>query len=316
MCKKCLLISVVLLLGASVASAKTVAYWRFDDMYNPPIDFSEGLASEVAAGNALPDSDGRSVYRKAVHDWSGNGNDLTTWEHAWAGHNWSSDGPCAQVPGPGIENQLSIVNAGNYPAAFTWSEQSSPSGTDLETWTPSAWTIEASFKANDLWAYHTIVGRDGFNVSDEHAMKAPVYFSVRPNGVVAIEFSTLDRQTYQANSAQGLVTTGQWYHMVAVSDGETLSLYLNNVLVAQTAGMTGDTRIGIGEGAGGDNYAGTWSVGRGMWNAGHGDRWIGLIDEVRLSDTALDPCRFLMVPEPATILILGLGGLTLLRRRG
>jgi len=67
---------------ASVASATTVAYWRFDDVDEPSIDTSEtGLP--VAAGNPLPDSDGQTVWRKAVHDWSGNGNDLTTWEWAW-----------------------------------------------------------------------------------------------------------------------------------------------------------------------------------------------------------------------------------------
>jgi len=93
-----------------------------------------------------------------------------------------------------------------------------------------------------------------------------------------------------------------------------LSLYLDKILVAQTIGMTGATSIGIGEGAGGDNWAGTWTLGRGMWNGGHGDRVFGNIDEVRISDTALDPCQFL-IPEPATILILGLGGLTLLRKR-
>jgi hypothetical protein len=48
------LISFVLLLNLvssfSVASAATVAYCRFDDQNIPDIDFSEGLASEVAPG--------------------------------------------------------------------------------------------------------------------------------------------------------------------------------------------------------------------------------------------------------------------------
>lgn len=324
MCKKFLLIAVVLLLGVSVASAKTVAYWRFDDMYNPTIDFSEGLASEVAAGNPLPDSDGRSIYRKAVHDWSGNGNDLTTFDHGWAGMNWSDDIPVSQVPLTGIENQLSIEHAGDYPAAMTWSEQSSPSGVDLETWTPSAWTIESSFKADSLSWAHTIVGRDGTDVSNESASKAPLYFSVRKfsgdgSESVAIEFTDLQGYTHSAISDPGIVTTGQWYSMVAVSDGETLSLYLDKELVAQTdmtASGSTNTALAVGDGTpGGDNWPGTWSVGRGMWAGGHADRWYGNIDEVRISDTALDPCQFL-IPEPATILILGFGGLTLLRRRG
>lgn len=137
------------------ASASTIAYWRFDDVGDADIE----QWGPVAAGNPLPDSDGQTIWRKAANDYSGNGNHLTTWDHAWAGFNWTGDVPSATVPLTGAANLLSIQNAGGSPAAMTWSEQSLPSGTNIETITPAAFTIEASFKADTLSGYHTIVDR-------------------------------------------------------------------------------------------------------------------------------------------------------------
>jgi hypothetical protein len=275
-------------------------------------------AGTVAAGNALPDSDGQSVWRTAVCDHSGNGNDLTTWEHGWAGFNWSSDVPAGSVPLTGAANALSMVNAGDWPAAMTWSEQSLPSGVDLETITPAAFTIEASFKAESLTGYHTIVGRDDRYVAGANGDLAALYFQVTPGREVAIKFTDADGYFHEAISAANVVTTGEWYNMVGVSDGSTLSLYLNNELVAQvdlTASGSTNTSMALGSSSGGDWESGTWTVARGMYAGGHGDRWYGYVDEVRISNVALNTSQFLSVPEPATIALLGLGGLALLRRK-
>jgi hypothetical protein len=301
----------------SVASATTVAYWRFDDVGDADIE----QWGPVAAGNPLPDSDGQTVWRKAAHDWSGNGNDLTTWELGWAGFNWSDDVPAAQVPLTGAENQLSMVHTGAMgccPSSMTWSEQSLPSGTNIETMTPAAFTIEASFKAESLTSYHTIVGRDDRYVATANGDLASLYFQVMPAREVAIKFTDVDGYFHEAISAPDAVTTGQWYNMAGVSDGSTLSLYLDNVLVAQvdlTLSGSTNTSMALGSSSGADWESGTWTAGRGMYAGGHTDRWFGYIDEVRISDTALAPSEFLFVPEPMTIAILGLGSLALLRRR-
>ncbi|MBN1126962.1 MAG: PEP-CTERM sorting domain-containing protein [Sedimentisphaerales bacterium] len=307
---------------AVTASADVVAYWRFDDVGDADIE----QWGTVAAGNRLPDSDGQTVWRKAVHDYSGNGNHLTTWEYddtwggglGWAGYNWASDVPSGIVPLTGASNALSIQNAGGWPAAMSWSEQSLPSGTNIETMTPAAFTIEASFKAETLNSYHTIVGRDDRYVANTNGDLAAVYFQVMPSKEVAFKFADMDGYWHEIISSPDAVTTGQWYNMVGVSDGSIMSLYLDNVLIGEvdlTASGSTNTALALGNASGGDWESGTWSIGRGLYAGGHGDRWLGMIDEVRISDSALAPSEFLFVPEPATMAILGLGSLLALRKR-
>ncbi|MBN1853255.1 MAG: LamG domain-containing protein [Pirellulales bacterium] len=287
----------------SSASADTLAYWRFDDAGDADIE----QWGPVAAGNPLPDSDGWTVWRKAAQDHSGNGNHLTTWEYAWAGFTWSADVPFSAVPLSGAANALSMATAGNYPSAMTWSAQSLPSGTDIETATPAAFTIEASFKANVLAGYQTIVGRDDRYVATSNGDLAALYFQVMPNRDVAIKFADVSGYWHEAISAVDAVQEGLWYSMTGVSDGSTLKLYLDNELVAQTdmtASGSPNTAMAKGSSSGGDWVSGTWTVGRGMYAGGHGDRWNGLIDEVRISDTALAPSEFLSIPEPSSMILL------------
>ncbi len=284
--------------ACSTASASVIAYWRFDDVGNADIE----QWGPIAAGNPLPDSDGQTTWRKAVHDYSGNGNHLATWDYAWAGFRWTSDVPSATVPLTGAANSLSIQNGGTYPAAMTWSEQSLPSGVNIETITPAAFTIEASFKAVTLSGYHTIVGRDDRDVATTNGALASLYFQVVPGNAVAFKFTDEAGYWHEVISAPAAVTTGQWYNMVGVSDGSTMSLYLDNKLLRQVdlrlSGST-NTALALGSASGGDWQSGTWSLARGLYNGGHVDRWVGYIDEVRISDNALNPSEFLQVPVKA-----------------
>ena len=280
-------------LGSTVWG-QSVAYWRFDDVDDAEIDVPLGT---VTAGNALPDSDGQTVWRKAAHDHSGNGNHLTTWEHAWAGHNWSDDVPAARILTQGLDNALSAQSAGNWPAMMTWSEQSLPAGVDLETWTPEAFTVEASFKMTDISGYHTIVGRDGTEVFGDEAALAPFYLSVRHGtGTLGVVMVDMDGVRYIVESEAGFIQTNQWYNAAVVCDGQTLSLYCDNELINSldmTALGSDDTRLAMGSTSGGDWESGTWTVGRGLYNGGHVDRVYGWVDEIRLTEGALDPEEFL-----------------------
>ena len=298
----------------------TVAYWRFEE---GPADAL--LYHTVADG----------VYQQAVADSSGNGFGLSAWTSgAWGSSFYRNNTlPAATIPLTGAANNFSIKNSGGYPGMFT-----DPNAA-IRTITPSQFTIEAAFKPEN-GGYRTIVGRDSRGAGTQPGADpnaAALYFQIQPNNNVAITFQDVSGYQYTAVSAAGLIhgfdyptdpdgLLGTWYAMAGVSDGTTLSLYLNDLsgslgyqLVAQTALNQGspNTALTAGVGSGSDWTAGDWSVGRGLYNGGHGDRAYGYIDEVRISDSALAASQFLMVPEPATgtMILLGLGCLGLLRRR-
>ncbi len=300
MCKTLTLIGLLMACVATVALGDTVAYWRFDDF---GIDEVDNPAGSVMSGNALPDSSGRTVWRVAAYDHSGNGNHLTSWEYAWAGHTWSGDVPTTLVTSLGLDNTLSGQTAGDSPSMMTWSAQSQPSGIDLETWSPVEWTIEASFKVNNVDGYNTIVGRDGRDVcttnlnGDAEPALAPFYLSIRQgDGSLGVLFTDVSGHLYMAQSDPGTIEVGQWYNATAVCDGTSLALYINNALITttdMTASGSPDTAMAIGHGSGGDWSPGTWSVTRGLYDGVHVDRVSGWVDEIRFSDVALKPSQFL-----------------------
>jgi len=301
----CLLASLVVMASlSSPAQSATVAYWRFDaGPANTPILRPSG----VSGYNFSPD----------IPDVSGNGNHLAVWDEGGAGFNYRTSVPFAVMPQTGQTNNFSIQNSGGGPATFTMSEQSNPTGIDIEAMTPEQWTIEAFFKPEATETHRTIVGRDSVEVTDD-ATLAALYFQIRPDQSVAIAFADEAGYWHVAGSEPDVIqgfnfgsdptgATGRWYYMAAVSDGATLSLYLANVtgggpleLVAQTdltESGSPNTALTKGTTNGGDWHAGGWSVGRGLWNGGHTDRAWGFIDEVRISNHAVDPAHFLYSPR-------------------
>jgi len=232
----------------------------------------------------------------------------------------------------GYDNIFAVKNSGGYPAMFT------ESGTYLQSWQPTMWTVEATFKLEN-GGYKTIVGRDSQGSVTTGDLNLPAMsFQAVPGNGLAIKYCDVSGYWHEAvapaNSYVGFDwgydpdgLLAPWYSMAAVSDGSTLFLYLRNVsgvtpwaLIAQTdLTLSGspDTTLTMGTGAGSDWDAGNFSVGRGLYAGGHGDRAYGYIDEVRLSDGALttDDFLYVVVPEPSTLALAGLGILGMLMAR-
>lgn len=303
-------------LGALPVSAATVAYWRFE----------EGPADAAVSHGGVD----AGVFYPGTADSSGNGNALSVFAEGWAGYGYRTSVGVGTIPQTGAANNFSVKNTGGYPGMFT------QTGTSLQTWQPGAWTVEASFKLEN-GGYRTIVGRDSRgSVTTGNLDLAALYLQAVPNNGLAIKFSDVSGYWHEAISANNAFVgfdfgadpdgnLAPWYSMAATCDGSTLSLYLRNLtaqtgwdLIAQTdltSSGSLNTALTMGTGDGGDWDAGNFSVGRGLYAGGHGDRAYGYIDEVRLSDSALGLSQFLMVPEPGTLSLALLGGFMLLFRR-
>lgn len=316
--KRTLVFAVVAVGMASVAIqstyAATVAYWRFED----------GVAGTDVTHIAGADN----TFSADVLDVSGNGNHLSTWNTGGCcGYGYRADVASSVVPGTGAANTLSVKNTGGGPGMFTKAAVSNPSGVNIDTMTPSAFTVEASWKFEN-GGHRTVVGRDARNVSSSNGALAALYLQAQPDNSIKFEFTDVAGNTHAAISAPGLAVgynfptdpdglLAEWYHLAGVSDGNTVKLYVNGALVASSPIVSADPRLAVGTDDGGDWDAGSWSVGRGLYNGGHGDRAYGFIDEVRISDHALSPSEFLGVPEPGSAALLLLGsvfGLTRIRR--
>jgi hypothetical protein len=284
--------------GSSSVPAATVAYWRFET--------GPASAYVLHAG-----ADG--FFNGTTPDVSGNSNSLSAWtQGGYAGFAYRTEVPFTSLPQNGITNKFSVQNTGGYPAMFTSAAGSSPSGINAQTITPAQFTIEASYKPEANGGYRTVVGRDARNVATTDGSLAALYLQVRPDDSVRIQFTDVSGYTHEAFSPPGLVygfnnaTNPQgigvpWYNLAAVSDGSTLKLYVNNVLVGvtdMTLGGSPNRALAIGTTSGSDWVAGAWTAGRGLYAGSHTDRAFGFIDEVRISNSALTPNEFLAAPRP------------------
>ncbi|MBK1833543.1 LamG-like jellyroll fold domain-containing protein [Roseibacillus ishigakijimensis] len=292
--------------GSGHLSAETVVYWRFE---------GDGT-TEPTEGAYVQDTDGHTAVQAAgipAIDLSGNGNNLYSWNNDYSGHQYQALGtagnPFTTLPNNGEANNWAIHNVSGYSGSFTWSEQSNPTGTDLETWTSPTWTIEASFLTTTTNGHQTFVGRDGNGVSNTNAANAPVYFQITPGGSVRILYVDAAGNAHAALDPTP-VRTNTWYSYAAISDGETLSLWRtergSTFLEVASADLSESTNPALADpGVDANGEVWPWTVGRGRYGTSdnphdnHGDRFYGSIDEVRISDVAL-PVEELLASFPTT----------------
>ena len=83
------------------------------------------------------------------------------------------------------------------------------------------------------------------------------------------------------------IQPGQWYSTAAVADGQSLSLYLQTT---PGGAYNLEKSVPFNGAVGAQNS--NWIVGRGFYGGNPTDRFSGLVDEIRISDNALDPSQF------------------------
>ncbi|MES2476599.1 MAG: LamG-like jellyroll fold domain-containing protein [Verrucomicrobiota bacterium] len=265
----------------------TVAYWNFE----------EGVADAHVPYNRTA----AGQYEGSLFDQSGNANHLSVWGANW--HRYRANVPAATTPQTGASNTGSVQNANSFPAMSTI-------GTSLSNWSPQAWTIEATIRPDDATnGYQTFIGRDSRGAFAADPALAALYFAIAPDGSLRFVFTDAAGNNWQKNSAPNTIQDAKWHAVAATSDGDTLSIYQKNVtngdatytLVASLdISASANPALSIGTGDGADWDAGTITVGRGLFNGGHTDRFFGHIDDVRLTSGVLAPSNFLYSAPVAT----------------
>lgn len=120
-----------------------------------------------------------------------------------------------------------------------------------------------------------------------------------------------DDHDFGLNSA--LHTPGTWHHVVGTYDGAYLRIYVDGVLdgmayIGPVVAYTGPAAMRIGNIQNSTHIVAPTHIGV----------FDGVIDDVRIYDRALsgtEVAELYAIPEPATLLLLALGGLAMIRRR-
>ena len=123
-------------------------------------------------------------------------------------------------------------------------------------------------------------------------------------GVMRLNYQTSDGTRTVLDGTTALVA-GKWYGVAVVADdADSISLYLDQgngyVLDGQLAGQT----QGLAETASSLD----WSFFRDYYGGKAWDNTDGAMDNLQINDTALDISELTVIPEPATIGLMGLAG--------
>lgn len=263
------------------AFAGTVAYWNFED----------GTAGQAFTPAGEPGGSGYSADLVA-------GYALRGWNPQY-GPSWTDE----TATGSG----LAMRN--NYQDGYSFESA-------LLGWTPAQFTIEATFKLNNIDNWRTLIGRRSAGTAG--GSFSSLYFQKTWDNYFRFDFATAGGERFEVTSiASGLkVEADTWYSMAVTSDGSMLSLYVNDIASGAGWALAGQTDISGAVNSAMDAAAGDWLFGTGWWNGGLADKIDGVLDDIRFSDTALTTQELItVVPEPATLVMLGFGAVALLRKR-
>lgn len=252
------------------------AYWRFE----------EGTAGGIVAATD-PAATGAAID-------SLNANHMRRFGDLNA-PTYSAEVPRAKVPGTGADNNLSLWFSGTYMDIYT-------DGKKINNPIVTAFTLEASFKAEavgeNLW--QTVVSKE--SKSDDMTSDAPPFaLKITGDGANVLRLQMRDKgNTERIIDSFTPIVANQWYHAVVVATASEVKLYLseNNAagfVLQGSAPISGGGPLWEGT-VPADGYETVWNIGKGMWARAIADWFRGLIDEVRLTNRALEPAEFLWYP--------------------
>lgn len=273
-----------MLAGTYTGKTLPVAYWNFE---------------EGAADTAVPYTPPNAgYYDGSIRDLCGGENNLSAWTGSSA--TYRSLVPSPTTPATGAANTRSLQNSNALPSLST-------TDTGLITWSPTSWTLEAAIRPDTVTGIQTFIGRDSRGSHAPDPGLAALYFAVRPNGVLALQYTDAGGKNWNVESAAGAVSAAKWQAVAATSDGTVLKIYLRNLtdnapaysLLASVNITSTNPAITTGDGDGTDWDAGVFTVGRGLYNGNHTDRFLGHLDDIRFSEGALAHDQFLYSTYPS-----------------
>jgi concanavalin A-like lectin/glucanase superfamily protein/PEP-CTERM motif-containing protein len=260
-------------LVATPALAATIANW----------DFEDGVAGQSFTPDGEPGGSGGSVDNV--------GGFLMRGWNVQYGPSWSD----FVAPAGG---NLSMRN--NRQDGYTTNDDAAA----LNAWSPSTWTIETAVYLNTLGGWNTIIGRDGSSQAEPESD-----FYLTNNGIddkFRINVDTVGGERWILDGDYA-AEANRWYALAAMSDGATLSLWLDDGSGYAQIGSLDISAQSVADNALGQNGS-NWTFGRGWYGGSFVDHIDGNMDNVRFSDEALAPENLIgIVPEPNTIALLGLG---------
>jgi hypothetical protein len=276
--KVCLVLAAVM---SMAASAGTVAYWNFED----------GVAGQAFTPADQPGGSGGSMSTE------GNNYLMRGWNPQYGP---SFTDTTARGTGLAMRN----VNQDGYCL-----------DDGLRNWTPTQFTLEATFMLNNVSGWKTMIARRSAASSTGGSFSALYFQKTTTDNYFRFDFATAGGERFDVSSASsGLkVEAGKWYSMAVTSDGSLLSLYVNDIAAGNGWQLAGSRDISAAVNSAMSAAAGDWLFGVGWYGNNIVDKIDGYMDDVRFSDTALAPSQF--IPEPATLVLLGLGALVSLRKR-
>jgi len=246
------------------ASTNVVAYWQFEEGTN-------GWRND-------------HYQQDWYYDSTGNGNYLWTWD-ATTSPLYINGVLDKYIPLTGEENKLAIYQV-PYQDLYVWNHDvCSHNFSD-------GWTVEATvkFNRNDIW--QVALGKDGqprAGMSTDAEFPTFAIKARADNQIIDVSFIDGNKNRHTLWSTTTIIP-GTWYKIAAVCNGSTAKLFIKEPsdltyeLESSVTGVSGGALF---------NENNTWTVGRGMWNGGNADWADQYIDEIRISDTALEVSQFL-----------------------